>query len=46
MADGESAGMERSDTGPEDLRLREVLQQLVQDRGWTGAAGPLQLAKP
>ncbi len=38
---GESAGMERSDTSPEDLRLRDVLQRLVENRGWMGAATAL-----
>ena len=37
-ADVESTGMEQADTSSEDLRLFEVLQQLVEDRGPVGAA--------
>lgn len=40
-ADGESTGMGQADTSPEDLRLLEVLQQLVEDRGPTRAATAL-----
>ena len=40
-ADVESTGMEQADTSSEDLRLFEVLQQLVEDRGPVGAAKAL-----
>ena len=40
-ADVESTGMERADTRPEDLRLFEVLQQLVEYRGRMRAATAL-----
>ena len=40
-ADVESTGMGQADTSPEDLRLLEVLQQLVEDRGPTRAATAL-----
>ena len=39
--DVESTGMERADTRPEDLRLFEVLQQLVEYRGRMRAATAL-----
>ena len=40
-ADVESTGMEQADTRPEDLRLFEVLQQLVEYRGRMRAATAL-----
>ena len=39
--DVETAEMERADTSPENLRLWDVLQQLVEDRGPVGAAKAL-----
>ena len=40
-ADVESTGMEQADTSPEDLRLLEMLQQLVESRGRMRAATAL-----
>ena len=40
-ADGESTGMGQADTSPEDLRLLEMLQQLVESRGRMRAATAL-----